>query len=146
MRWKFVNQILWEAVGLEWGSLATWVQLRSYLEEIVEAPVLKYQEYGLRDPLCWPRDTHYPRKLALTSPTSGGRSVGIVCSQIKTTEFFGLSAPPQPFHLFGDHVWHNKHRHLWIKYNHQTHRWLCKITMMHESGGGRCTPVEIFVV
>jgi hypothetical protein len=28
--------------------------------------------------LCWPRDTHYPLKLALTSPTSGGRSVGVV--------------------------------------------------------------------
>jgi hypothetical protein len=26
--------------------------------------------------LRWPRDTLYPRKLALTSPTSGGRSVG----------------------------------------------------------------------
>jgi hypothetical protein len=30
------------------------------------------------DPLRWPRDTLYPLKLALTSPTSGGRSVGIV--------------------------------------------------------------------
>jgi hypothetical protein len=30
------------------------------------------------DLLCWPRDTLYPQKLALTSPTSGGRSVGIV--------------------------------------------------------------------
>jgi hypothetical protein len=30
------------------------------------------------DPLRWPRDTLYPQKLALTSPTSGGRSVGIV--------------------------------------------------------------------
>jgi hypothetical protein len=30
------------------------------------------------DPLRWPRDTIYLQKLALTSPTSGGRSVGIV--------------------------------------------------------------------
>jgi hypothetical protein len=31
--------------------------------------------------------THlYPQKLALTSPTSDGRSVGIVLSRIKTTE------------------------------------------------------------
>jgi hypothetical protein len=30
------------------------------------------------DPLRWPRDTFYPQKLALTSPTSGGLSVGIV--------------------------------------------------------------------
>ena len=29
----------------------------------------------------------YPRKLALTSPTGGGRSVGIVLSRTKTTEF-----------------------------------------------------------
>jgi hypothetical protein len=28
--------------------------------------------------LRWPRDTLYPQKLALTSPTSGGRSVGRV--------------------------------------------------------------------
>jgi len=30
----------------------------------------------------------YPQKLALTSPTGGGRSVGIVRSQTKATEFF----------------------------------------------------------
>jgi hypothetical protein len=34
------------------------------------------REYGRRDPLSWPRDTLYPQKLALTSPTSVGRSVG----------------------------------------------------------------------
>jgi hypothetical protein len=33
---------------------------------------------GRGDPLCWPRDTLYPQKLALTSPKIGGRSVGIV--------------------------------------------------------------------
>jgi hypothetical protein len=31
--------------------------------------------------------TLYPQKLALTSPTSGGRSVGIVRSRTKATEF-----------------------------------------------------------
>ena len=30
----------------------------------------------------------YPQKLALTSPTAGGRSVGIVRSRTKATEFF----------------------------------------------------------
>jgi len=29
----------------------------------------------------------YPQKLALTSPTDGGRSVGIVCVRTKATEF-----------------------------------------------------------
>jgi hypothetical protein len=33
---------------------------------------------GQGDPLRWPRNTLYPQKLALTSPTRGGRSVGIV--------------------------------------------------------------------
>jgi hypothetical protein len=44
------------------------------------------REYGNRDPLCRPRDILYPKKLALTSPTSGGRSVGIVRSRTKATE------------------------------------------------------------
>jgi len=30
----------------------------------------------------------YPQKLALTSPTGGGRSVGIVRVRTKATEFF----------------------------------------------------------
>jgi hypothetical protein len=30
----------------------------------------------------------YPQKLALSSPTSGGRSVGIVRSRIQPTEFY----------------------------------------------------------
>jgi hypothetical protein len=34
-----------------------------------------------------PRDTLYPQKLALTSPTSGGRSVGVVRLRTKATEF-----------------------------------------------------------
>jgi hypothetical protein len=39
------------------------------------------------DPLCWPRDTLYPQKLVLTSPTSSG-IVGIVRSRIKATDSF----------------------------------------------------------
>jgi hypothetical protein len=35
----------------------------------------------------WPRGTLYPQKLALTSPTSGGRSVDIVRSRTQATEF-----------------------------------------------------------
>jgi hypothetical protein len=41
---------------------------------------------GRGDPLHWPRDTLYPQKLALTSPTSGGRSVDIVRLWSKATE------------------------------------------------------------
>jgi hypothetical protein len=32
----------------------------------------------------------YPQKLALTSPTGGGRSVGMVRSRTKATELFSL--------------------------------------------------------
>jgi hypothetical protein len=35
----------------------------------------------------WPRDTLYPQTLAVTSPTSGGRSVGIFRTRTKATEF-----------------------------------------------------------
>jgi hypothetical protein len=49
---------------------------------------LESREYGRGDPLRLPHDTLYPQKLALTSPTSGGRSVGIVRSRTKVTEFF----------------------------------------------------------
>jgi hypothetical protein len=35
-------------------------------------------EYGRRDPSRWPCCTLYPKNLALTSPGSRGRSVGIV--------------------------------------------------------------------
>jgi hypothetical protein len=34
-----------------------------------------------------PRDTVYPQKLALTSPNSGGHTVGIVCLKAKATKF-----------------------------------------------------------
>jgi hypothetical protein len=37
--------------------------------------------------MCRPRDTLYPQKLAVASPTTGGYSVGIVRSPTKTTEF-----------------------------------------------------------
>jgi hypothetical protein len=40
-----------------------------------------------RDLSRWPRGTFYPQKLELTSPTSGGRSVGKVRSRTQATEF-----------------------------------------------------------
>jgi hypothetical protein len=51
---------------------------------------LENQEYGCRDLLCWPGNTMYPQKLALTSPTSDGRLVSIVCSRAKAVEFVCL--------------------------------------------------------
>jgi hypothetical protein len=51
---------------------------------------LENREYGRRDPSRWPRGTYYPQKLAITSPSSGGRSVGIVRSRTQAMEFFPL--------------------------------------------------------
>jgi hypothetical protein len=39
---------------------------------------LESLEYGRRDPSRWPRGTLYPQNFALTSLTSGGRSVDTV--------------------------------------------------------------------
>jgi hypothetical protein len=59
----------------EYNSGATWKKTNGSGVEI--------WEYGCKDPLCWPRNTLSPRKLALTSPTSGGRSV-VVRSRTKS--------------------------------------------------------------
>jgi hypothetical protein len=45
------------------------------------------REYGRKDPSRWPRGTLYPHKLAIASPTSGDRSVGIVRSRTQAMEF-----------------------------------------------------------
>jgi hypothetical protein len=51
-------------------------------------------EYGHRDLLRWPRGILCPQKLELTSPTSGGHLLGIVCSrtQAKQLSFNYISA------------------------------------------------------
>jgi hypothetical protein len=47
---------------------------------------IEKREYGRGGPSRWPRGTLYPLKLAIASPTSGGRSVGIVRSRTQTME------------------------------------------------------------
>jgi hypothetical protein len=83
-------QIIWELMGLERGPFS----LVSTIEELFETKSsgsgLENRGYGPRDRPRWPRDTLYPQKLALTSPTSGGRSVDIVRSRTKATELLLL--------------------------------------------------------
>jgi hypothetical protein len=48
---------------------------------------LENREYGRRCPSRWTRRALYQQKLEPTSPTSGGRSAGIVRSWTQATEF-----------------------------------------------------------
>jgi hypothetical protein len=52
----FEKQWVWNGV-----HSALWLQLRSYLEEIVSGG-LENLDYGRRDQLCLPHDTRYPQK------------------------------------------------------------------------------------
>jgi hypothetical protein len=80
-------QIFWKVVGLERGPLS----LVSTIDELLgikssgSSPEIR--EYSRRDPSRRPRGTLYPQKLAITSPTSGGCSVGVVRSRTQATEF-----------------------------------------------------------
>jgi hypothetical protein len=59
-------QIFWEVVSLEQGPLS----LVSTTEEVLGrksiGSSLESRQYSHRDPSCWPHDTLYPQKLALT--------------------------------------------------------------------------------
>jgi hypothetical protein len=74
-------------VGLERGALSLVSTTEELLDKKSSGSCLENREYGQRDPSRWPRGTLYPHKLAITSPTSGGRSVGIVRSRTQTMEF-----------------------------------------------------------
>jgi hypothetical protein len=80
-------QIVWEVVGLEWGPLSLVSIIKELLERKSSGSGLEIREYGRRDRSHLPRGTLSPQKLALTSPTCGGLSVGIVRSRTQATEF-----------------------------------------------------------
>jgi hypothetical protein len=59
---------------------------------------LENREYGRWETLHCRRYTRYPQKLRLASQTSGGRSIGIVHTRTKATEFDFVSvAYPKKF-------------------------------------------------
>jgi hypothetical protein len=74
-------------VSLERGSLSLVSTTEELLERKSSGSILEKREYGCKDSSRWRRGTFYPQKLVLTSPTSGGRSVGIVRSRTQVTEF-----------------------------------------------------------
>jgi hypothetical protein len=77
-------QIFWEVVDLEQDPLSLVRITEELLERKSSGSGLENRNNGRRHPLYWPRDTLYPQKLSLTSPTSGGRSVGIVHLRTKS--------------------------------------------------------------
>jgi hypothetical protein len=80
-------QIFLEVADLERDPPRILSTIEELLRRNISGSGLENREYGRGDPLCWPRDTLYEQKLALTSLTSGGRLVGIVLSRTETTEF-----------------------------------------------------------
>jgi hypothetical protein len=74
-------------VGLERGPLSLVTTIEELLGKKSSGSGLENRQYGRRDPLLCPRGTFYPQKLALTSPTNGGCSVGIVRLRTQATGF-----------------------------------------------------------
>jgi hypothetical protein len=81
-------QIFWEVVGRERSPLSLVSTTKELLEWKSSGSGLEHQEYGRRGSSRWPRGTLYPQKLTLTSPTSGGRWVGIVRSRTQPRSLF----------------------------------------------------------
>jgi hypothetical protein len=73
-------------VGLKRGPLSLMSTIEEVLGRNSSGSGVKRREYGRGDPFRLPRDTLYPQKFTLSSPTSGGRSVGVVRSWTKATE------------------------------------------------------------
>jgi hypothetical protein len=102
-------------VGLERGSLSLVSTIEELRERKSSGSGLQSGEYDCRDPPRWPRDTPLAQKLALTSPTSGDRSAGIIHSRTKATEFsfqfirfvrttYCLNVPPMFSSFYASHV------------------------------------------
>jgi hypothetical protein len=74
-------------MSLERGPPSLVKIIEELLERTVAAPIYKIEINDRGDLLRWPRDTLYPLKLELTSPTSGGRSVDIVRWRTKSRSY-----------------------------------------------------------
>jgi hypothetical protein len=74
-------------MGLERGPLSLVSTTEELLGRKSSGFCLEIRDYGRRNQSLWPRCTLYPQTLALSSLTSGSRSVGIVRSRTKATEF-----------------------------------------------------------
>jgi hypothetical protein len=74
-------------VGLEWGPVSLVSTTEELLERKNSGSGLEIRQYGRTNQSRRTRGTLQPKTLALTSPTSGGRPVGIVRSRTQVMEF-----------------------------------------------------------
>jgi hypothetical protein len=79
-------RIFWEVLGLERSPLTLASATQELLVIKSSGSGLETREYGRRDTSRWPHGILYPQKSALTSPISGGSSVGIIRLQTQATE------------------------------------------------------------
>jgi hypothetical protein len=80
-------QIFRVVVGLERGPHSLVRPTEELLERKSSGSSLGSREYCRRNSSLWPRNILCQQKLAVTSPTNGGRSVDIVRSRTQATEF-----------------------------------------------------------
>jgi hypothetical protein len=80
-------QVFWEVGAQERDALSLVRTIEELIEWKSSGSYLGNRINGRGNALRWPRNTLYPQKLALTSPTNGGRSVGIVCLRTTATQF-----------------------------------------------------------
>jgi hypothetical protein len=73
--------------GLERRPLSLVNAIEELLGRESSGSGLENRECGRTDPLRWPRNTLYPQINWHSSPTGGGRSVGILRSRTKATEY-----------------------------------------------------------
>jgi hypothetical protein len=80
-----------KVVGLERGPLSLLSTTEEPLDRKVVAPVKKTENTAVEIRHADYVAPSIRKKLAITSPTSGGRSVGVVRSRTQTMDFFYLS-------------------------------------------------------
>jgi hypothetical protein len=85
-------QIFWQVVGFGRGPLTIVFKFEELLYIKKKRLRSRKPRIGSTDPSCWPRNTFYLQKLALTS---GGRSLGIVLLPTQATEFVLLQDKAQ---------------------------------------------------
>jgi hypothetical protein len=86
-------------VGLERGPISLVSTIEELLGRKSSGSGLENREYGCTYPSCRPRGALYPQTLALTSPTSCGRSIDIVRSRTQGHGGFIFSGTTIPYHM-----------------------------------------------